>query len=74
MELRNGADPVWGEEFTCWKPAPAMPVIFSGLPGPTVAIVNNHDTLRPILDANGNYGPLGDASRRASFLQNQGAR
>ena len=51
-----------------------MPVIFSGLPGTTVPIVNNHDTLRPILDAKGNYGPRGDASRRASFLQNQGAR
>ena len=52
-----------------------MPVIFSGLPGTTVPIVvDNHDTLRPILDAKGNYGPRGDASRRASFLQNQGAR
>ena len=29
----------------------------------TVPFVNNHDTDRPILDANGNYGALGDASR-----------
>ena len=46
-----------------------MPVIFSGLPGTTVLIVNNHDTLRPILDAKGNYGPLGDAPERDNGTQ-----
>lgn len=29
----------------------------------TVPFVNNHDTFRPILDANGRFGALGDASR-----------
>jgi len=29
----------------------------------TVPFINNHDTFRPILDASGNYGALGDASR-----------
>ena len=28
----------------------------------TVPFVNNHDTFRPILDASGNYKPLGDAN------------